>query len=233
MGLAIGSSPMSADEAADPTGSLGRPSDGLAGESPAGAGYTDAELLARHVAGDAEAFTALVHRHRDRLWAVALRTTQDPDEAADALQDALISAFRRASQFRGESAVTTWLHRIVVNASLDRLRRKSVRATVPLPEEQDITRESLVDATDHIHQREVQLVIAQALAQLPEDQRQAVLLVDIEGYSIEEAAALIGCPTGTVKSRCSRARAKLAKQLAHLRNSDGHSPVVPTEGGQP
>lgn len=222
---------MSVDQPESPTGLPG----GSAGESLGGsdAGYSDAELLSRHVAGDAQAFTTLVHRHRDRLWAVALRTTQDPEEAADALQDALISAFRRASQFRGESAVTTWLHRIVVNASLDRLRRRNVRATVPLPEEQDITRESLADATDHIHQREMQLVITQALAELPEDQRQAVVLVDIEGYSIDEAAALIGCPSGTVKSRCSRARVKLAKQLAHLRNSGGGSPVVPTEGGQP
>ena len=86
---------------------------------------TDAELLAAHVSGDPYAFGELVARHRDRLWSVALRTTSDPEEASDALQDALISAFRRADQFRGDSAVTTWLHRIVVNASLDRLRRKA------------------------------------------------------------------------------------------------------------
>ena len=77
---------------------------------------TDAQLLAAHVAGDKNAFGELVYRHRDRLWSVALRTTSDPEEAADALQDAFLSAFRRAEQFRGEAAVTTWLHRIVVNA---------------------------------------------------------------------------------------------------------------------
>src|ERR1700750_273957 len=87
----------------------------------------DHELLRRHVAGDADAFGELFRRHRDRLWAVALRTVCDPDEAADALQDAMVSAFRRAADFRGESAVTTWLHRIVVNASLDRLRRRAAR----------------------------------------------------------------------------------------------------------
>ncbi|MDP5095326.1 MAG: sigma-70 family RNA polymerase sigma factor, partial [Candidatus Nanopelagicales bacterium] len=96
---------------------------------------TDAELLASHCAGDPDAFTELVRRHRDRLWAVAMRTTGNPEEASDALQDALISAYRRAATFRGESAVTTWLHRIVVNASLDRLRRRSVRTWVPLPED--------------------------------------------------------------------------------------------------
>jgi RNA polymerase sigma-70 factor, ECF subfamily len=75
---------------------------------------SDAELLGAHVGGDPTAFEELVRRHRDRLWAVALRTTGDPEEAADALQDAMLSAFRRAEQFRGDSAVTTWLHRIVV-----------------------------------------------------------------------------------------------------------------------
>ena len=82
---------------------------------------SDRGLLDAHIAGDTQAFGTLIARHKDRLWAVALRTTGDPEEAADALQDALISAFRRADQFRGDSAVTTWLHRIVVNAALTRL----------------------------------------------------------------------------------------------------------------
>ncbi len=77
--------------------------------------------------GTSEAFGTLFLRHKDRLWAVALRIVCDPDDAADALQEAMISAFRRADNFRGDSAVTTWLHRIVVNASLDLLRRKSSR----------------------------------------------------------------------------------------------------------
>src|SRR3984885_10261296 len=98
-------------------------------------GPSDQELLRRHVAGDNEAFGELFRRHRDRLWAVALRTVCDPEEAADALQDAMVSAFRRAGDFRGESAVTTWLHRIVVNASLDRLRRRAARPTVPAQEQ--------------------------------------------------------------------------------------------------
>ena len=97
---------------------------------PAGPAFDDVDdrtLLQRHVDGDADAFGELVRRHRTRLWAVALRTTSDPEEAADALQDALLSAFRRAEAFRGDSAVTTWLHRIVVNACLDRARRHKVR----------------------------------------------------------------------------------------------------------
>ena len=193
---------------------------------------TDAELLSAHVEGDPDAFAILVGRHRDRLWAVAMRTTQDPEEASDALQDALISAFRRADSFRGESAVTTWLHRIVVNASLDRLRRRSVRQADPIPDDvDDLPGRTVADPTDALDTRLVQLEIARALADLPSEQREAVVLVDIEGWSVEETAAYLGCPTGTVKSRCFRGRAKLAERLDHLRNPDGGTTVTTAKGG--
>ncbi|MEI7629816.1 MAG: RNA polymerase sigma factor SigM, partial [Actinomycetes bacterium] len=188
---------------------------------------TDAQLLAAHVAGDKNAFGELVYRHRDRLWSVALRTTSDPEEAADALQDAFLSAFRRADQFRGEAAVTTWLHRIVVNACLDRLRRRSSRPAVPLP---DDLGQTLADPGDQMSRRDTQLVIAAALANLPPDQRAAIVLVDVEGRSVQETAELLGCPTGTVKSRCSRGRARLAESLAFLRNRNEPDTVVPKMG---
>lgn len=195
---------------------------------------SDPELLAAHVAGDPLAFEELVRRHRDRLWSVALRTTGDPEEAADALQDALISAYRRADQFRGDSAVTTWLHRIVVNASLDRLRRRAVRPAQPLPDDiDDLPGAVVADPTDEHARRETQLMVTAALAELPDDQRAAILLVDVEGWSVEEAARMLDCPEGTVKSRCFRGRAKLAKRLAHLRNPDHEDPVVPPEPLRP
>lgn len=194
---------------------------------------SDRDLLEAHVAGDTNAFGELISRHRDRLWAVALRTTGDHEEAADALQDALISAFRRADQFRGDSAVTTWLHRIVVNASLDRLRRRNVRASVPLPEDDSTTAASTATPIgrggrpgDPIEARETQILIGRALAELPEAQREAIVLVDVEGYSVEEAAAILDCPPGTVKSRCSRGRARLAESLGFMRNH----PPPPTVG---
>ena len=195
---------------------------------------SDADLLAAHVAGDPAAFEEIVRRHRDRLWADAMRTTGDPEEASDALQDALITAYRRADQFRGDSAVTTWLHRIVVNASLDRLRRRAVRSALPLPDDNDALPGAVVtDPVDHMDRREIQLVVTQALAELPEDQRAAVLLVDVEGWSVEDAARMLGCPEGTVKSRCFRGRAKLAKRLDFLRNLDQTGPVTTAEGGEP
>ena len=98
---------------------------------------SDQELLAAHVAGDPEAFGELFARHRDRLWAVALRTMGNPEDAADGLQDGLMAAYRRAGSFRGEAQVTTWLHRVVVNACLDRIRAAKVRRAEALPDDLD------------------------------------------------------------------------------------------------
>jgi RNA polymerase sigma-70 factor (ECF subfamily) len=172
----------------------------------------DAALLRAHVAGDAEAFGELFRRHRDRLWAVALRTLGDREDAADALQDALLSAYRAADRFRGDSAVTTWLHRIVVNACLDRIRRRQVRPTVPLPE--------VEPHAEPPPDRDTALVVQQALGRLPVEQRAALVLVDLQGYSVAEAAAILRVAEGTVKSRCARGRAKLALLLGYLRNPE-------------
>ncbi|TMM40180.1 MAG: RNA polymerase sigma factor SigM [Actinobacteria bacterium] len=170
----------------------------------------DAALLRAHVAGDRDAFAELVRRHRDRLWAVALRTLGDREEAADAVQEALISAYRSAHRFRGDSAVTTWLHRIVVNACLDRVRRRSARPTVPLADTEPLP----VPAVDS----DTALDVRAALARLPADQRAALVLVDVQGYSVAEAATILEIAEGTVKSRCSRGRARLAALLGYLRN---------------
>lgn len=190
----------------------------------------DAALLAAHVAGDPDAFGTIVARHGDRLWAVALRTTGDPEDASDALQDALISAYRNAASFRGESAVTTWLHRVVVNACLDRMRRRRARPTVPLPEEDgESGRPGIADPRDDLDRLELRMEIDRALRALPDDQRSAIVLVDVEGLSVAEVAGILGIPEGTVKSRCSRGRARLAVALAGVRNPDavGHVPPVP------
>jgi RNA polymerase sigma factor (sigma-70 family) len=193
-------------------------------------GPDDANLMARHVAGDPDAFGIIVQRHRDRLWAVAIRTLGDREEAADALQDALVSAFRRAESYRGDAAVTTWMHRIVVNACLDRIRRRKARPAEPLPEDEDRMEElgETLEA-DPAAALEERSAVLEALRTLPEPQRAAIVLVDMEGYPVEEAARILDCAVGTIKSRCARGRAKLLPLLRHLRtgNQPSGSAVPP------
>jgi RNA polymerase sigma-70 factor (ECF subfamily) len=185
---------------------------------------TDRDLLDAHLAGDPDAFGDLFTRHRERLWAVALRTTGNAEDAADALQDAMISAFRRAGTFRGDAAVTTWLHRIVVNACLDRLRRRRVRAAEPLPDDLEeqaargdvLATPAAADPAAEVVAGERRRTVLAALEQLPPDQKAALVLVDMEGYPVAEAAAILDTAPGTVKSRCSRGRARLAALLAGL-----------------
>jgi RNA polymerase sigma-70 factor, ECF subfamily len=174
-------------------------------------------LLRLHIDGDPDAFGELFARHRDRLWAVALRTLSDPEDAADALQDAMISAFRRAASFRGDSAVTTWLHRIVVNACLDRMRRRKARPEVAGGDERLLDMiASAGSAPDPAHSSEVSLEVMKALRHLPHDQQVALVLVDMLDYPVADAAAVLGVAEGTVKSRCARGRARLLPRLAHL-----------------
>ena len=185
---------------------------------------SDADLLSAHVHGDADAFGVLFARHRDRLWAVALRTMGNPEDAADGLQDGLIAAYRRAGSFRGEAAVTTWLHRVVVNACLDRIRAAQVRRADPLPDDLDDHRDrgslstSLPDdPADTAVQAERRRQVLDALAVLPAEQRAALVLVDMEGYPVAEVAQMLDCAVGTIKSRCSRGRTRRAELLGVLR----------------
>ncbi|RPK94222.1 MULTISPECIES: RNA polymerase sigma factor SigM [Streptomyces] len=184
---------------------------------------SDSELLAQHVAGDPDAFGELVRRHRDRLWAVALRTLGDREEAADAVQDALVSAFRAAHTFRGQSAVTTWLHRITVNACLDRVRKAASRKTSPVDDAERLDQllEPHESAEAPAVRKDLRLQLQEALATLPAEQRAALVLVDMQGYPVAEAASILEVPTGTVKSRCARGRARLAPLVRHLRAGTG------------
>lgn len=173
-------------------------------------GRTDPELITAHCAGDADAFGEIFRRHKDRMWAVAVRICRDRELAADSVQDAFLTAYRRADTFRGDAAVTTWLHRIVVNACLDRLRR--ARPTSSL------TDRDLPGARDEHAQTDVRLDVRRALERIPEPQRIALILVDMHGLAVAEAAEVLDVPVGTIKSRCSRGRAAMAELLGR---SDG------------
>ncbi len=191
-------------------------------------GPTDAELLRMHIDGDPDAFGVLFKRHKDRLWAVAIRTLNDPEDAADALQDAMVSAFRRASSFRGDSAVTTWLHRIVVNACLDRMRRRAARPTASAQDDDAL--DALATGrpvSDPSGTTDTAMDVMAALRHLVPEQQAALVLVDMLGYSIADAAEVLGVSEGTVKSRAARGRARLLPRLAHLRPAS-----VPSQEGR-
>lgn len=216
---------------------------------------SDADLLRQHVDGDRDAFGQLFQRHSARLWAVALRTVGDPDEAADALQEAMISAFRRAGDFRGQSAVTTWLHRIVVNAAVDRLRRRSARSVNWSGDEDTLealaarggpagsastgTAPLEAAAPETADTVEIRLEVDAALRTLPPQQRAVLVLVDMLGYPVAEVAEILGISPGTVKSRCARGRARLLPHLAHLRAPESDPPdtlhpgLSPGDGNRP
>lgn len=169
---------------------------------------SDAELLAAHVAGDRHAFAELFGRHHRQLHRLARLTTRSREDAEDALQDAMLSAHRGASSFRYDAAVGSWLHRIVVNACLDRLRRAKAHRTAPL--------EDVYPVPDRTAQVETAIGVQHALMRLPLEQRAAVVAVDMQGYSIADTARMLGVAEGTVKSRCARARARLSQLLGHL-----------------
>ena len=193
------------------------------GSPPSAPDPSDAELLSRHASGDRDAFGELFRRHRGRLWAVAVRTLANPDDAAEALQDAMIKAYQGAGSFRGNAAVTTWLHRIVVNACLDRIRAAGRRPTVPLP---DHDLRAPVGADDPSASA-LKLSVHRALAELPFEQRAVLVYVDMLGYPVEEVAAILKTRPGTVKSRASRARKRLAASLPEF------DPAGPAPLGNP
>lgn len=169
---------------------------------------SDAELLAAHVAGDRYAFEELFYRHHRHLHRLARLTSRNPEDAKDALQDAMLSAHHGASSFRNDAAVSSWLYRIVVNACLDRLRRNKTHPTTTL--------DDVYPVPDRTAQADTAIVVQRALMRLPVEQRAAVVAVDMQGYSIAETARMLGVAEGTVKSRCSRARARLAVLLGYL-----------------
>lgn len=175
----------------------------------------DKQLLDLHINGDPNAFDQLFMRHKDRMWFVALRVTNNREDAADAVQEAMISAYRKADTFRGDSAVTTWLHRITVNAALDRVAKRKKQPVVSLDDEAVVT-EPTGQPNASFNQVEANVEITKALGQISEDRRAVVILVDLYGYPLADAAKTLDIPEGTAKSRLFRGRGDLAKLLQHM-----------------
>ncbi len=193
---------------------------------------TDSEKLwlARSREGDVESFEKLIERYQKTAYNVALRMMHHEEDAKDATQEALIKAFRSIQSFRGDSGFSTWLYRILVNTCKDELRKRRGN-TVSL--EQGRQTESgfeAIELADETFAPEVVLgnaatrqTINEAIRALPEQNRTAIVLRDVQGYSYEDIGVLLGCPVGTVKSRINRGRHLLKESLAPKLLSEGGS----------
>jgi RNA polymerase sigma-70 factor, ECF subfamily len=177
------------------------------------AGPADEELLGRHLDGDADAFTELVTRHERRVYGICLRVLGNPEDAADATQEAFLAVLRRAGSFQGGAAFSTWLYRVAVNAALDLARRRSRLRTVALEPEGAPPAAAVDDPGEAVA---TALTVQAALVRVPEEFRVAIVLCDLCRLPYAEAAAIIEVAVGTVKSRVFRGRAALARELHGL-----------------
>ncbi len=178
------------------------------------------ELMRRSKKGDTEAFSQLVQLYQTKVVNIAYGMLSDREDAYDAAQEAFLKIYRSLDTFRGNSSVSTWIYRITANVCTDMLRKRQRSVQIiPIDEEpdEDKPRMELRDESptpeEHAELSERQAALRQALSELGYEYRQIITLYDMEGLSYEEIAAALGCPTGTVKSRLSRARAALKKNL--------------------
>lgn len=167
---------------------------------------SDKSLLDLYINGEKDALSEIFLRHKSKMKSVAYRITKNDQDAEDVVQNSMISIMKNAHKFRGESAVTTWIYKIVSNAAIDKLRAlKSVQSLENINE--------LIVNNQEINNKDFSLDLMNALNSLPINQREVIFLIDFEGFSIKDAAKKLKCAPGTIKSRCHRAHEKLAKQL--------------------
>ena len=180
----------------------------------------DVALVEQAVRGELAAFNQLVVRHQDHLFALVYRLVPDRDQAADVVQEALFSAYRALGSFRGGS-VKSWLSRIAVNAAMDLQRARRRRPSQPYPELEDENWQPPAEATDEPESLALAVerskALSEALARLPFEQRNCIVLFDVDGYDYGEIARIMGVSVGTVKSRIHRGRVALRTALEPMR----------------
>jgi RNA polymerase sigma-70 factor (ECF subfamily) len=179
----------------------------------------DADIICRARKGDAEAFATIFHTHKTRVYNLCLRMTKNAAEADDLTQETFLSVFRKLAVFRGDSRLSTWVHRIAVNAVLMHLRKKSLphisldepyageKGSKPMVRECRSTDMRLVSCIDRI-------VLSKALGELPKGYRKVFLLHEVDGYEHQEIAGLLSCSVGTSKSQLHKARKRIRQFLS-------------------
>lgn len=174
------------------------------------------KLISRAAKGDASAFNELLGLHERKMYAVCLRMCANQEDAQDCLQEAMLRIYRSISGFKGQSSFSTWIYRVTMNTCLDELRKKKNKQTTSLDGLLD-TGWSPSDDYDtpehHTIEQERKKALHGAISELPEDMRSAVVLRDIQGFSYEEIAEMLGINVGTIKSRISRGREKLREKI--------------------
>ena len=173
----------------------------------------DRALIRRYLEGDVDAFDELMRAHEDRVFGICLRMMKDRDQALDATQDVFLTVFRKADRYKEQAAFSTWLYRVSINMCYDHLRRRQRKRTEKLPDHLDPSDPRSGDDFDAV---ELRPDIESALAGISPEFRAAVVLVDLEGMSLDGAADTLDVPVGTVKSRLFRARKQLAQELGNL-----------------
>jgi RNA polymerase sigma-70 factor (ECF subfamily) len=193
-------------------------------------GVRDEDLVRRFLSGDRAAFAALVERHERRVYNLALRMTGREEDARDATQDAFLTVLRKLSSFRGESAFTTWLHRVAVNACYDLLRKRQRQPLLERGGAEDRPAAEPPPVPDHADASDLSIDVQRALLEVPQDFRVVMILHDLRDLPQEEVAQILGVPVGTVKSRLHRGRIALARALGVPRPGERADPAPPSEG---
>lgn len=175
---------------------------------------SDAQLVKNFVSGDPDAFGSIIKRHHRHMLHAAQRYGRKPEDTQDILQEALFRASRNMHHFRAEAALGTWLHKLVLNSGWDWAKHRSRCELAVLDEPTTNLDDDPRLAIDPLGYLDVALTIRQAIDTLHPDQRIALILVDLGGYSIEEVAEIEGVKVGTIKSRRGRAR-KILRELLH------------------
>ena len=184
----------------------------------------DRDLIRRYLEGDVEAFEELMRAHEDRVFAICLRMMKDRDQALDATQDVFLTVFRKADRYKEQAAFSTWLYRVSINTCYDHLRRRRRKQTQAIPEHLHPVDPHSADVLSAV---ELRPDIEAALAGISPEFRAAVVLVDLEGMSLDGAADTLDVPVGTVKSRLFRARKQLARELGNLAPGSEHQREEP------